>query len=207
MQTQFHAEAKPFSISGLHLCPQRQPQKFPPLTTPPSKLGSLCVHLCRGKHRKKPLFPRVFSIFGVLRFTQKKKPQRKHFASSKVFSMCSGADLCGNCFRILSDLRLHRNNKYRKGNGMRQRNTRTHLVKDGNQCRQGRRWRGYFMYCEPAVSGRRCPGSMEAAVQYTEGFRNGWKLVSLKKSGARVWNSTMNWKGSAGSGKVWTAVW
>ena len=58
----------------------------------------------------------------------------------------------------------------------------------------------------PAVSGRRCPGSTEAAIQYTEGFRNGWQLVSMKKSGARVWNSTMNWKGSAGSGKVWTAV-
>ena len=41
----------------------------------------------------------------------------------------------------------------------------------------------------------------------TEGFRNGWRPVSLRKSGARVWNSTMSWKGSAGSGKAWTAVW
>jgi len=29
----------------------------------------------------------------------------------------------------------------------------------------------------------------------------------LKKYGQKVWNSTMNWKESAGSGKVWTAVW
>ena len=50
------------------------------------------------------------------------------------------------------------------------------------------------MYCEPAVSGRRCPGSMEAAVQYTEGFRNGWKLVSLKKSGARTKVEGIGWE-------------
>ena len=51
-------------------------------------------------------------------------PKRKNLrgsisASSKVFSMCSGADLCGNCFRILSDLRLHRDKWYARADSNR----------------------------------------------------------------------------------------
>ena len=97
--------------------------------------------------------------------------------------------------------------KSRKKNESQRRNTKMPSVKAGNQCQQGKHWRGYSMCREPAASGRHCPGSTEAAVQYTEGFRNGWQLVSLKKSGVRVWSSAMSWKGSAGNGKVWTAVW
>ena len=40
----------------------------------------------------------------------------------------------------------------------------------------------------------------------TEPFKSGRQRVSLRKFGQRDWSSMMNWKGSAGNGKVWTAV-
>lgn len=86
VQTQFHAEAKPFSISGPRLCPQRPTPKVPPLPTSPSKLGGLCVRFRRGKQGRKPLFPRALSIFGILRLCPKEKTLEEAFLLLLRFS-------------------------------------------------------------------------------------------------------------------------
>ena len=41
---------------------------------------------------------------------------------------------------------------------------------------------------------------------HTGRFKSGWQQAFLRRSGPRVWNNTMNWKESAGSGKAWTVV-
>jgi len=79
--------------------------------------------------------------------------------------------------------------------------------KDVNQCQQERRWKAYFMCCGRDVSGKHCPGNMAVGARCTGSFKIGWQRDSLRKSGPRDWNSMMNWRGSAGSGKVWMAVW
>lgn len=66
---------------------------------------------------------------------------------------------------------------------------------------------GYSMCCERAVNGKPCPGNMAAGAPYIGRSKSGLQRAFLKKYGQKVWNSTMNWKESAGSGKVWTAVW
>ena len=75
-----------------------------------------------------------------------------------------------------------------------------------SQCQLGKRWKGYSMCCGQAVNGKQCRGNMGAAVRYTGDSRSGRQRGFLRKSGPKDWKSTMNWKESAGNGKVWTGV-
>jgi len=63
------------------------------------------------------------------------------------------------------------------------------------------------MFCERAVCGKQYPKNMGQAAVSISISKSGQPPDFLKKYGRRDWSDTMNWKGSAGNGKVWTAVW
>ncbi len=77
----------------------------------------------------------------------------------------------------------------------------------GSRCRNGRCWKGYSMFCEPVVSGKRFPKNMGRAAVYINISRSGRQRDSLKRFGQKDWKNMMKWKESAGNGRVWTAAW
>ncbi len=96
---------------------------------------------------------------------------------------------------------------FRKKSEIPRKNMFMPLVRDANQCQPGRHWKAYFMFCGPDANGKHCLGNTVAEAQCTGPFKIGWQQVSLRKFRPRDWKGMMNWKESAGSGKVWMVVW
>ena len=80
-------------------------------------------------------------------------------------------------------------------------------VAGGNRSRRGRSSRRLSMSCARAVSGRRCPIVLAAAVPSISTSNGGGTMGSSCACGRQAWRNTTRWKGSLGLGKVSTAPW
>ena len=63
------------------------------------------------------------------------------------------------------------------------------------------------MFCEQVANGKQYLKNTEQAAVSIDIFKNGKQRDSLKEYGPKVWNNMTSWRGSAGNGRVWTAVW
>jgi len=82
--------------------------------------------------------------------------------------------------------------------------TNAGLAVGANPSRRAKSSLRSYMYCAPAVSGRRCPRALAAPAPFTIIFSSGGRKDSLYGYGGPGWRSTTTWRGLLGSGKAWT---
>jgi len=77
-----------------------------------------------------------------------------------------------------------------------------------NQCHHGKYLKPFFLCCEPAANGRRCPKSdLAAPVPSTRIFFAGLGKGFSLLCGVRALQNMMKWKASPGDGKALMALW